>query len=293
MIPRWIQITLRRYILMWKKYKYRDVWPIYEAAKEPPQGWNGWPDNKQFALILTHDVESKSGHDKCKGLMEIEVNLGFISSFNFVPEKYEVDPKLRKLLTANGFEVGVHGLHHDGKLFSSKKMFEYRAQKINHYLDEWSAVGFRAPAMHHNLAWIHKLNIEYDASTFDTDPFEPQSDGVETIFPFYVKNNRDQGYIELPYTLPQDFTLYILMNENNFDIWKTKLDWIAEHGGMALLNTHPDYMRFNNGKLQLEEYYVSIYEKFLTYILTEYKDKYWNVVPRTISSYIYNNYINS
>ena len=30
------------------------------------------------------------------------------------------------------------------------------------------------------------LNIAYDASTFDTDPFEPQPDGVNTIFPFWV-----------------------------------------------------------------------------------------------------------
>jgi len=47
-------------------------------------------------------------------------------------------------------------------------------------------VGFRAPAMHDNLEWISELNLEYDLSTFDTDPFEPQSDGVGTIFPFKV-----------------------------------------------------------------------------------------------------------
>ena len=99
--------------------------------------------------------------------------------------------------------------------------------------------------MHHNLEWIHDLDIEY-ASTFDTDPFEPQSDGVGTIFPFWVSGNSNQkGYVELPYTLPQDFTLFILMKEKNIDIWKQKLDWIAENGGMALVNTHPDYMNFD------------------------------------------------
>jgi len=35
--------------------------------------------------------------------------------------------------------------------------------------------GFSLPSMHHNLEWIGELDIEYDASTFDTDPFEPQS----------------------------------------------------------------------------------------------------------------------
>jgi hypothetical protein len=32
--------------------------------------------------------------------------------------------------------------------------------------------------MHHNLKWLASLNIKYSISTFDTDPFEPQPDGV-------------------------------------------------------------------------------------------------------------------
>ena len=106
-------------------------------------------------------------------------------------------------------------------------------------------MGFRSPCMYHNLDWLHDLHIKYDASTFDTDPFEPQPDGVCTIFPFQVKDDRqDKGYVELPYTLPQDFTLFIILREESIDIWKKKLAWIAENGGMALLNTHPDYMSF-------------------------------------------------
>ena len=94
--------------------------------------------------------------------------------------------------------------------------------------------------MHHNLEWLHELNIAYDLSTFDTDPFEPQADGVATIFPFWVAHNgHDSRYLEMPYTLVQDFTLFILMKENCTRLWQTKLDWIVERGGMALLNTHP------------------------------------------------------
>ena len=144
-------------------------------------------------------------------------------------------PELRQELTADGFEVGVHGLNHDGKLYSSKAEFDRRAKRINRYLKEWNAVGFRSPAMHHNLEWLKALNIEYDASTFDTDPFEPQPDGVGTIFPFWVARDDGTGYVELPYTLPQDFTLFVLMKERTIDIWKKKLDWIAEKGGMALI----------------------------------------------------------
>ena len=64
--------------------------------------------------------------------MQIEKDLGFVSSFNFVPERdYRVDKELLDTLKKNGFEYGVHGLHHDGKLFSSETEFLNRSKKIN------------------------------------------------------------------------------------------------------------------------------------------------------------------
>jgi len=236
---------------------------------------------------LTHDVETLAGQEKCWGLAQMERDLGVRSSFNFVPERYSVDPGLRRRLALDGFEVGVHGLKHDGKLYSSKKLFEQRAQKINQYLREWNAVGFRSPAMHHDLDWIHGLDIKYDASTFDTDPFEPQSDGVKTIFPFWVANKSDdsKGYVELPYTLAQDFTLFVLMKEKNIDIWINKLDWIVNNGGMALINTHPDYMASKCNRQGLEEYPIDYYKEFLEYIRINYDGNYWNPLPKEIANF--------
>src|SRR5690606_40285940 len=105
----------------------------------------------------------------------------------------------------------------------------------------WDAAGFRSGFMLRNLDWIHALEIEYDASTFDTDPFEPQPDGVATIFPFWVTPasehasawvnghahpafdaaasnghppaTRREGYAELPYTLVQDLNLFVVLRE--------------------------------------------------------------------------------
>ena len=140
--------------------------------------------------------------------------------------------------------------------------------------------------MHNNLDWIHELNIEYDASTFDTDPFEPQPDGVNTIYPFWVKNNSNQsGYVDLPYTLPQDFTLFILLREKNINIWKLKLDWVANNGGMVLLNTHPDYMSFEDNTLKYYQYPVKFYKQFLDYLKYKYDGKYWHVLPREMAMF--------
>jgi len=289
-IPRSVQIFLRRKLVIRQVKKTKDVWPILSSSSKKPNGWPGWPNNKKFAIVLTHDVESQIGHDKCKMLMHIEQELGFVSSYNFVPERYSVSSELRNYLAENGYEIGVHGLNHDGKLFSSKKVFNERAVKINKYLKEWNAIGFRAPAMHHNLDWLKKLNVEYDLSTFDTDPFEPQSDGVGTIFPFIVERENNKGnYVELPYTLVQDFTLFILMQEKNIKIWQKKIDWVVERGGMILVNIHPDYVNFKNSPIGPEEYSIELHIDLLNYIKEKYVNEYWNALPRDVSKYILNN----
>lgn len=285
-LPRRLQLLMRRVYTFGKKALHRNVWPIDKKAGELPQGWGGWPGNKKFALVLTHDVETENGLLKCKKLVDMEKQFGFRSSFNFVPERYPVPFMVRTDLESNGFEVGVHGLNHDGKLYQSRKIFKERAARINQYLKDWNVVGFRSPAMHHNLDWIQDLDIEYDASTFDTDPFEPQSDGVRTIFPFTVRRSDfHRGYVELPYTLPQDHSLFIIMRQKNIDIWKKKLDWIAENGGMALLNVHPDYMNFDGDAPGPEEFSADFYAQFLQYVKDQYSEQYWHALPRDVAKF--------
>ena len=217
--------------------------------------------------------------------MEAESKHGFRSSFNFVPEgEYRVPEALRQTLDNAGFEVGVHGLEHDGKLYRSKAKFAQKAIRIRQYVQQWNASGFRSPLMQHKLGWLHQLGVEYDASTFDTDPFEPQSDGTGTIFPFWVPSPAGSGYVELPYTLTQDFTLFTILGEPNIDIWKAKVDWIAEHGGMVLLNTHPDYICFE-GKPQRNEFPLSHYEDLLAYLKSKYESQFWSALPREVARF--------
>jgi len=292
-IPRSLQITVRRMIASRKRRVFADIWPINPAAGNPPPGWQGWPDGKKFALVIQHDVDTQKGHDNCHRLIEIEKSMGIRSLYSIVPERYEVSRSLISEIQDNGFDIGVHGLKHDGRLFLSEKIFSESAVKINRYLKEWKAKGFTSPSMHHNLNWMHMLDIEYSTSTFDTDPFEPQPEGLGTIFPFFVrKNNNHRGYVELPYTLAQDHLLFIILSEKNIDIWKKKLDWIVERGGMALLNTHPDYMNWGDRTEQKEEYPVRLYIEFIEYIKTRYKNEYWQALPREIAEFWMNLMVN-
>ncbi|MFO1497468.1 MAG: DUF354 domain-containing protein [Verrucomicrobiota bacterium] len=213
--------------------------------------------------------------------------MGFRSCFNFVPEgSYDVPEPLREWIAFQGFEVGVHDLKHDGKLYRSRHSFRKNAVEINRYLREWNAAGFRSGFMLHQLEWLHDLNLLYDASTFDTDPFEPQPDGVHTIFPFWVAGSEGRGYVELPYTLPQDSTLFLVLQERDPSIWLEKLDWIIAHGGMALLDTHPDYMVFSGSCPPDCSYPVRYYREFLEYIVHRYKGQFWQPLPREMAAYV-------
>lgn len=277
---------MRKRYVMYQRYFHRNDWPILETAALPPPAWKGWPQGKRFALVLTHDVDTRKGQERCRQLMNLEQDLGFSSSFNFVPEDYADDRTLRQELVERGFEVGVHGLKHEGNMFKSRKTFMAMAEKINGYLNEWQAVGFRAPCMYHDLEMIQQLDIKYDSSTFDTDPFEPQPDGVGTIFPFLFRRDASrEAYVELPYTLPQDFALFVMMGEKNIDIWMRKVDWICRKGGMALINTHPDYMCFDGGQTGAGTYPAKFYQEFLACVKSRYEGAFWHALPKEVARF--------
>ena len=307
LLPFAVRLPIRRWFALRKRPEIADIWPIRRGSEEPPGGWQGWPEGKQFALVLTHDVEGISGLNKCQRVMDLERKAGYRSAFNLIPEgEYSTTPAFREGIERNGFEVGVHDLYHDGKLFLTRKEFSRRAVQINRYIKDWGAAGFRSGFMLHNLDWIHDLNVQYDASTFDVDPFEPQPVGRNTIFPFWVpqpaeSKSRNEsrnppgggpsdlpcgGYVELPYTLPQDSTLFLLLSERHPDIWFQKLDWVARHGGMALVNVHPDYLGFDDEPASSRTYPAEFYTRFLDYARQRYGDTFWHPLPREMAQFV-------
>jgi hypothetical protein len=196
-----------------------------------------WPGGARFALVLTHDVETARGMDYVRAVADMDEAHGFRSCFNLVPERYPIDGALVDELRRHGFEVGIHGLTHDGRLFTSHRLFAERAARINHYLHAYGAVGFRAPFVMRHPQWLQALDVEYDASFFDTDPYQPVPGGTMSLWPFFLGR-----FVELPYTLSQDCVLDSILHQRTPEIWLRKVDLIARYRGMALVNTHPDYL---------------------------------------------------
>ncbi len=224
-----------------------------------------WPDRKSCALILTHDVETAAGQEFVRAVADLEEGLGFRSCFNFVLERYPLDLALLDELRARGFEVGCHGLKHDGKLFNSRALFERRAKKINVGMKSLAMSGFRSPLTLRQPEWMQSLEIDYDASFFDTDPFEPIPGGTLSLWPFFLGR-----FVELPYTLAQDHTLTAVLGEKTPRLWLEKLDVIQKYHGMALLITHPDYLSDRTTTWQ-------VYAEFLREM--QAREGYWHALP--------------
>lgn len=289
-LPFRIRNELRRWSVRRKLAEVGDIWPIDPTAGVTPDGWPGWPDGKRFAVLLAHDVETEKGLENVKPLVELEESFGFKSVFYFVPEKYRTPRELRDYLQDHGFEVGIHGLKHDGKLYKSRTIFRKRAERINHYLKEWRVCGFRSPLMQHNLEWLHDLEIEYDASTFDTDPFEPQPDAIQSIYPMWIyppagsgERSRNDGYIEIPYTLPQDSTLFLLLENAGIDVWRKKANWLIEKGGLVNVTIHPDYIDLRNNGTVTGKYPLKLYTEFLKYLKNHFDGQFWQPTPAQLA----------
>jgi len=229
-----------------------------------------YPTSFTSALVLTHDIETAEGFRFVPRLIELEAQYNFKSSWYIVPYKYKIDKGIIQLIKDSGDEIGIQGYNHDGKLYSSEKVFTERSEYINRALKEYHAVGFRSPMVHRNLRWLQKLNIEYDSSCFDYDPFQPFPGGTGSIWPFQTGK-----FIELPYTMPQDHVLFHVLQEQSSAIWKNKANWIAKNHGVILMLTHPDYLRENDN--------LKYYEETLQYLST-FKNS-WHCLPYELAAH--------
>jgi hypothetical protein len=240
------------------------------VARQPVPSIAPWPSGYTWALVLTHDVETSVGYGNMRLLQEIELRTGYRSSWNFVPKRYEVEDGVVRELIDEGFEVGVHGLVHDGRDLESEDMVRRRSPEMRVYADRWRASGFRSPATHRNWDLMPMLGFDYDSSYPDTDPFEPQGGGCCTWLPYF---NRE--LVELPITLAQDHTLFVILGERSERAWVEKASYLRSRQGMTLLITHPDYMQ--------DAASLAAYQRFLDVFGDD--SGAWRALPRDVSDW--------
>ena len=251
LLPRGAQIGLRRAFSRRQARTVFPRWPVEPAlhdlvdlvhqraadvAGESLPSIAPWPRDHTWAVVLTHDVETRRGRDAIARVRAVEAALGFRSAWNLVPERYEVPDSLVEDLKASGCEVGVHGLRHDGRDLKAWDTPRSRIPEMQRWARRWGSTGFRSPATNRLWEAMPKLGFAYDSSYPDTDPFEPMPGGCCSWLPFF-----NQSMVELPITLPQDHTLFVILRRDE-SLWREKLELLRARGGMALAIVHPDYM---------------------------------------------------
>jgi hypothetical protein len=250
-LPRRVQLELRRAFTRVQGRSSFPTWPIEDSLHNlyawlfallgefagRPVPWLGlWPEDRSCALVLTHDVETGTGYRDMELLRAPERERGYRSSWNFVPLRYHVDDETVRALRDEGCEVGVHGLRHDGRDLGSRRLIERRLPAIRDYAERWNAVGFRSPGTQRDWDLMPHLGFDYDTSYSDTDPYEPQPGGCCTYLPYL-----HEKMVELPITLPQDHTLFSILQTPDARVWLDKAQQLRERGAMMLVLTHPDY----------------------------------------------------
>jgi peptidoglycan/xylan/chitin deacetylase (PgdA/CDA1 family) len=291
LIPRRVQIAVRRRLARRLRRRHSvgggfPRWPVEPvlverreaqlrrrvrgSASERVPLLGMWPDGHRFAYVLTHDVEGEQGLAAARRLLEIEARHGMVSAWFLVADDYPIDDDVVGAIRAAGGEIGLHGLHHDGRLFESRERFERQLPAIRRYLRDWDADGFRSPATHRHAGWMPELGSGYDSSFHDTDPFDAQPGGCCSILPYFLGD-----LVELPITLPHDFTMFELLREPDIRLWRAKAAWIAEHGGLVNVLVHPDYA--------LTEERLRHYDELLGFLSS--LDGGWHALPREVASW--------
>lgn len=284
-LPRRLQLGLRRAFTLAQDRASFPGWPVEDSlhslyawlfglvaqlAGRPVPFIDLWPEGRSWALVLTHDVETDAGYRSLDLLRGPERQLGYRSSWNFVPLRYKVAEDVVRKLQEEGCEIGVHGLRHDGHDLGSRRLVAKRLPAMREYADRWQAVGFRSPSTQRQWELMPTLGFDYDSSYSDTDPYEPQPGGCCSYLPYF-----NASMVELPITLPQDHTLFAILQKPDAEVWIRKTQFLRERHGMVLALTHPDYAV----DPRMAEGYRSLLEGF-------HGDRtVWHALPREVAAW--------
>jgi hypothetical protein len=233
-----------------------------------------WPDGAESAVIMTHDVETESGRDFCRQLMDIDESLGIPSSFQIVPEqRYGISACFLDEFRSRGHEIVIHDLNHDGRLFNDRTLFLHRLKAIHRYGRDFGALGFRAAMLYRRSDWLRDLEFAYDMSMPNLGHLEAQRGGCCTVFPYFIG-----PVLELPVTVTQDYSLFHILNCYTLDIWTTQLSLIHDNHGLANIITHPDYLRPQRAQ--------ELYRNLLALLKErQSRDAVWLTTPRLVNEW--------
>ena len=286
LLPRSVQIKLRRRHAARRAEREFPRWPIEDllvrdqeasfrraiaaAGGDSVPFVNFWPSGHRFAYVLTHDVEGPAGIANIERVRKVERAHGVVSSWNFVAEDYPIPDGLFEKLRADGCEIGLHGIHHDRKLWRDEKTFERTLPKIHRYLADWQAVGWRSPVTYRNAG-------------LDAAP----GHALRQLFPGHrpVRAAGGRLLLDLPVLPRRDGRAADHARPGPHDVGapaapghrpvgrEEHVD--RENHGFVNLDSHPDYL--------IEQDRLDLYDQFLGWLTKQ--EGGWHALPREVASW--------
>ena len=241
------------------------------------KNWNG----KRYACTMTHDIDTRNGLQKAKGVKKLEEKYDLSSAWYIPSEHYELNHETVEEL-ANYGEIGSHDTRHDGKLVQlSQQKLVGRLREAKQALEKiinCSVEGFRAPLLQHSSGILRGLKVagfSYDTSIPTWEPRHPRTmrpHGLGTIYPMFF-----DGVTEIPISVVQDHQLLYVLGLKPKEViveWLSMTAVIKELGGCCVLLSHPEYKFFDVNNL-------AIYEELLNIITSD--EEAWLATPKQLA----------
>jgi peptidoglycan/xylan/chitin deacetylase (PgdA/CDA1 family) len=248
------------------------------ASGVPPQRAAIWPDGRQAAVTLTHDVDvpwvlSARRAPLLQTIVDTETRLGYRGAWYVTAVALRASRHGRALryIADAGHEIGSHGWNHDGKLnYVRPDRQRRRVEKSLARLQGLGVSGIRTPwyCRSPQLFEVLSRRFSYDTSVPNSSAFfsTESNSGCCTIFPYEPRD----GVYELPMTLPPDTSLD---RDAGYAGLMEIVDRIVDGGGVVVVVLHPQPHQSANAQ-GLRAYF-----EFLRQLLARHGDRLWHATP--------------
>ncbi|HCP48451.1 MAG TPA: hypothetical protein DIU15_20610 [Deltaproteobacteria bacterium] len=239
----------------------RDLFEGMAGGHQAPK--NPWPGGKRFALLMTHDVDTRRGLAASGTILEEMAGMGLKPCFFLVGRGYKWDDGFCDAVRQAGGEIGLHGDTHDNRIaFETAARAGNRLDSCQDRIQRHGIRGFRSPSLLVSDALYTAVGTRFawDSSVPDTDTHTligPRR-GCATVFPF-----RRQQTLVLPTTMPADDRLQLLGYEGMdfIAVLRRKWEHVRSVGGLCHFLTHPEPHLF--GRRVLRDLYRALLDEIL------------------------------
>jgi len=230
---------------------------------------------KETPIILSHDIDTIFCQDKgINYLLQILDKYNIPATWFFVPfcRDYKLDSSIIDDLLSKEMELGLHGHSHDGLLdkIPTSQIIQRLKESRNRMSDFGINISvFRSPFMFRSrkiMKSLRETGFKTDSSYPDKNTLSltKKQKGVEYNRPFIPLIDNEINLnkpllVEIPSCYPQDvqiFEDFNIQNNDAFQYWKYKFDFVKDFRGVFIFHGHPRYLVDHS----------ELYEKLIRYL---------------------------